>query len=119
MYRSRIILILLLCLTIPIQGMAGVLAAESACPMAQAASSMAMEDMDSGQAHDCCTGTHLSGNKTCDTGQDCKFCGHIALNVQQIAESVAAIMLAEDFSAPQAFVPAFTPSGVWRPPALL
>lgn len=115
MCRFRTILTLLLCLTIPIQGMAGVFAAAATCPMAQTASHMSMADMDSGQAHDCCTGAHSPGSKTCDTGQDCSYCGHIALTVQQRAEPVVAL-LAEDFSAPQAFLLTFPPFGVWRPP---
>lgn len=118
MCRFRIILSLLLCLAIPVQGWAGALAAVSACPMGQAAPHMAMADMDSGQAHDCCTDTHSPGGKTCDSGQDCSYCGHIAFTVQQNAEPVAAL-LADNFSAPQAFLLAFAPSGVWRPPALL
>jgi hypothetical protein len=37
MSRFRLFLILLLCLAIPAQGMAGMLATVAACPMAQAA----------------------------------------------------------------------------------
>lgn len=118
MCRFRIILSLLLCLALPVQGWAGMLAAVSACSMAQAASHLSMEDMDSGQTHDCCADTHSTGSKTCDTGQDCRYCGHIALTVQQSAEPAVALR-AEGFSAPKAFLPTFAPSGVWRPPALL
>lgn len=113
------LLILLLCLAIPAQGMAGVLAAVAACPMAQAAAQHPSMNMDDEAADNCCknAATDDQNGKACKIGQDCGSCGHSVPAVRQTEEFAA--LMAEEFFIPQSFLPAAPPSGLWRPPALL
>lgn len=119
MRRFRLLLTLLLCLAIPAQGMTGVLAAVSACPMAQAAAQHPSMSMDDEAADGCCKSASADdqNGKTCKIGQDCSFCGHSVPAVRQTMGFAA--LMAEEFFVPPSFLPAAPPSGLWRPPALL
>ena len=106
----RLCLILLICLALPLAGMAGIQAPADPCPM-QAAGMASMMDM----GQDCCedTGSSSEHGNPCKPGQECKTAS--LLQVELIKSPIT-------FAAPVAlvfsgdFLPERTPSVVWRPP---
>jgi hypothetical protein len=105
----RLILVLLLSLTLPLTGMAGVPSSTEPCPMKMADMPM-MTDM----TPDCCQ-DGVDHGKACKPGQECKTGGLLQLSVPLLKAPVT-LASAQLFSTPSDFIPDRTPSGVWRPP---
>lgn len=105
----RLILVMLLSLTLPLTGMAGVPSSTEPCPMKMSSMQM-MTDM----APDCCQ-DGVDHGKACKPGQECKTGGLLQLSLAVLkAPLPLARPLAASLSAD--FIPDRTPSGVWRPP---
>ncbi|WP_219266197.1 hypothetical protein [Pseudomonas sp. Xaverov 259] len=105
----RLILVMLLSLTLPLTGMAGVPSSTEPCPM-KMADMQVMSDM----SPDCCQdgGDH---GKVCKPGQECKTGGLLQLSLAVLkAPLTRAHPLAIGHTSD--FIPDRTPSGVWRPP---
>lgn len=104
----RLLLLLLLSLTLPLNGVAGVLAFTEPCPMELHGLSM------DGMQDSCCEDQQqLSTSKTCKSGQECKT--GCTLQVSVIKPSVVpSSQTVPSYSLD--FVPSATPFGVWRPP---
>lgn len=105
----RLILVMLLSLTLPLTGMAGVPSSTEPCPMKMSSMPM-MTDM----APDCCQ-DGVDHGKACKPGQECKTGGLLQLS---LAVLKAPLPLAHPLAASRSadFIPDRTPSGVWRPP---
>lgn len=105
----RLILVLLLSLTLPLTGMAGVPSSTEPCPM-KMSDMQVMTDM----TPDCCQ-DGVDHGKVCKPGQECKTGGLLQLS---LAVLKAPLPLAHPLAASGAadFIPDRTPSGVWRPP---
>lgn len=109
----RSLLALLLCLLLPLQGLALTRAAEPPCPMQQAQ----MPDGGHEDAHDCCAEDDGDGNQAtrhCKPGQEC-HAGSYTLPMRALAplflQPEARVLVAVFASRDQ-----FRPDGVWRPP---
>lgn len=123
----RVLLWLLLCLTIPFQGVAVAHAIKTPCPMElmgqelMGQEQMAHELMasDSDSAGDCCNDpvTVAKTGQLCKAGQECPTGGLGILDYPAVAASTRIRALTISFPAP--FNPRFNPSSVWRPPALI
>ena len=108
----RVILVMLLSLTLPLTGMAGVPSSTEPCPM-QMSNMPMMTDM----SPDCCQDGANSADpgKVCKPGQECKTGGLMQLSMPVLkAPLTRALPLAVGLSSD--FIPERTPSGVWRPP---
>ncbi|AZF63459.1 MULTISPECIES: hypothetical protein [Pseudomonas] len=105
----RLILVMLLSLTLPLTGMAGVPSSTEPCPMKMSDMQM-MSDM----APDCCQDAANPG-KACKPGQECKTGSLLQLSMPVLK---APLTLAHPLTASLSsdFIPDRTPSGVWRPP---
>ncbi len=111
----RAILILLICLTLPLQGLALAQASEPPCPMAQAHHGDAGDSGDAGDA-DCCNdaGDLAATGKACKSGQECSASSYslpaklLVCAPRGVSGRVAAV--------PPLLLPAFAPADVWRPP---
>ncbi|WP_119155050.1 hypothetical protein [Caldimonas tepidiphila] len=113
----RVLLALLLCLAIPLQGFANAHAfADQPCPMEQAAY-QAASDMAAMEA-DCCNDAETAGTtgKTCKTGQDCKLAQ--AFLVLPPVGGLGRLPPSSLVPAPPGLHPSSDPSSVWRPPTL-
>ena len=112
----RTFLLLVLCLAIPLQGFAAVVALESPCPMETTAAgdTAAVSAM-----HGCCNDadTAAKTGKACKTGQECQSGGQY-LVFPPVVHSFAS-SASDRFSLIEPFLHAFIPSGVWRPPTQL
>lgn len=106
----RLCLILLISLTLPLTGMAGVQASTEPCPMKTTGMAM-MSDM----GMDCCNDMKSSADhsKPCKPGQECKNGGILEVLAFKppvsLPNPVLAIFLKDS-------PPVGTSSGVWRPP---
>lgn len=111
-------LLTLLCLAIPLQGMAGVRAIEQPCPMEQ---EMAQMDHDQQVAiaaeHDCCNDPETAAHtgKFCKTGIDCQISAQYATVSVTTALSLPALQAAH-YPVPVFAAQSFDASSVWRPP---
>jgi len=105
----RVILVMLLSLTLPLTGMAGVPSSTEPCPMKMSDMRL-MSDM----SPDCCQ-SGVDHGKACKPGQECKTGGLVQLSMPVLK---APLTLAHPLAANLAsdFIPDRTPSGVWRPP---
>lgn len=120
MRKFRLFLLMLLCLAIPLQGIAGVHMLSAPCPMEQSGgmAQMQMADMDQ-QAmadHDCCNDadTAAKTGKMCKTGQDCPVSAlYPASVVSSLPPSVAPTT---QYPSLVLSVRTFDASSVWRPP---
>ena len=113
----RLLLCLLLCFAIPVQGIAGMVAFNAPCPMQEPATEAMAE---AGELPPCCNDaeTFAKTGKMCKTGQQCQT------GSSQFPGSVLVIQLPTPpqplwFARLAFFVPAFDPSSVWRPPAFI
>lgn len=122
MRMFRLFLLMLLCLAVPLQGIANVHMLSAPCPMEQSdpmAQKMQMADMDA-QAmadHDCCNDaeTVAKTGKMCKMGQDCpvsalypaSLAASLSLPVAPAAVHPSLVLSVRSFDA----------SSVWRPPA--
>jgi hypothetical protein len=109
MKRRLHLLLLLLSLTLPINGMAGLIVLSPPCPMEQ--QGMSMEDMHAS----CCEDQQqqMSGGKVCKTGHECKSSSMLQVSVIKtlvLPAHPTVMSFASDF------LPTMSPSGVWRPP---
>ena len=124
MRRSRVLLLLLLSLGVPLQGFAGVQYVAASCPMMAEASMQGMEEMSSAdmaammEDMDCLTDDHgANDSKPCPSGNSCQSVGPALVTVFRICVAVSAVP-----PAPSATVPIFHshhPPLLWRPPALI
>jgi len=108
----RFFLVLLLSLSLPLTGMAGVPSSSEPCPM-QMSDMQMMSDM----SPDCCQdgATQADHGKNCKPGQECKTGGMLQLSMPVLkAPLTTATALVANLSTD--FIPDRTPSGVWRPP---
>jgi hypothetical protein len=123
MRKFRLFLLTLLCLAIPLQGMAGVRMLSEPCPMEQSEhmAHMQMSDMDQQTVnmteHDCCNDadTAAKTGKMCKTGDHCPFSAQYPpsvvssffLSVEQNTLYPSLVLTVRSFDA----------NSVWRPPA--
>lgn len=117
MRTMRTLLLLILCLAIPLQGFAAMVALEPPCPMeATAAGSM---DASDSMAHDCCNDadTVAKTGKLCKMGQECPSGGQYLL-FPPVVLAVAPVTV-DRFSLITHFIPTLSPAGLWRPPTQL
>jgi hypothetical protein len=108
----NLFLITLLCLAIPLQGVARVMTVETACP----AKLDGMTTDDSVHNKNCCNDI----DTVAKTGQHCKAeqdCQPTSLGmINQLESPLIASVGAEKISPPNAFALTFDPSATWRPP---
>lgn len=118
MRKFRTLLLLILCLAIPLQGFAALVALEPHCPM-EAVSMGSMDDADDSMLHDCCNDeeTAAKTGKLCKTGQECSS-GAQCLLFPSVMPAVAPVD-AERFSLISPFIPLLSAAGLWRPPTQL
>lgn len=111
----RALLVLILSLSIPLQGVAGVFASpENVCPMEQ---TMQMDDMAADSAgHGCCNDadTFAKTGKPCKTGQQCVSVGIFMAAAPQMA--TLPVSSSQGISTGGFFVRTLDLSSVWRPP---
>ncbi|WP_248487999.1 hypothetical protein [Pseudomonas sp. CYM-20-01] len=105
----RLVLVLLLSLTLPLTGMAGVPSSTEPCPMKMSGMPM-MSDM----SPDCCQDGAEHG-KACKPGQECKTGSLLQLSLAVLKAPLPSAYPLR-VSASSEFIPDRTPSGVWRPP---
>lgn len=115
----RTLLLLILCLVLPLQGVAAVVAFEPRCPMAMPACADAEAVSDDAATRDCCNDadTVAKTGKLCKTGQECSS-GAQCLLLPPVAHAVAPVA-AERFALLSPFIPSLFPAGLWRPPTQL
>ncbi|HBP6529874.1 hypothetical protein [Pseudomonas aeruginosa] len=109
MKRHLHLLLLLLSLTLPVNGVAGLLALSQACPMER--QDMSVHDIQAS----CCENQaeQPTNGKVCKTGQECKSNGMLQVSVTRtpaLFNQALATPSAQDFPPPTAL------SGFWRPP---
>ncbi|WIE47529.1 hypothetical protein [Pseudomonas sp. GM17] len=106
----RFCLVFLISLALPLSGMAGAQAPTEPCPM----KSMGMAMMD-GMGMDCCNDlkSPVEHGKPCKPGQECKTGGMLQVSIVKPPVTVSGPVV---LSIPNDFLPAQSPSGVWRPP---
>jgi hypothetical protein len=121
----RLLIALLLCLAIPLQGWAAGAVAQAPCPMgdmmAMQADTASEELADPGEMADladCCNdaATATLTGKLCKTGQECQVpTGWLAPHSQPVVQAIPmSVSLMTDTPTP----PRGAPASVWRPPAL-
>lgn len=107
----RFLLMFLISLSLPLNGMAGIEAPTEPCPM-QAAGMVHMADM----GPDCCDDTGQMaehGKKACKTGQECKTGSMLQVSVLKPPVTVAGPI---QVLIPSAALPERAPADLWRPP---
>lgn len=107
----RFLLIFLISLALPLNGMAGIEAPTDPCPM-QAAGMSQMTNMDM----DCCQDHGKMaehGKKACKTGQECKTGSMLQVSILKPPVSLAGPAVPAPY--PEA-APDRTPADLWRPP---
>ncbi|MEE4635769.1 hypothetical protein V2K98_19800 [Pseudomonas alliivorans] len=106
----RLCMLLLISLTLPLSGMAGVQAPTEPCPMKTMGMAM-MDDM----KMDCCNDMKSPSEhgKPCKPGQECKTGGMLEVSVFKPPVTLFEPVVLS-FSSDS--LPVHTPSGVWRPP---
>lgn len=117
MRKFRLFLLTLLCLALPLQGMAGVRMAASPCPMEQEMMAMSTDQQDmAAMDHDCCNdaATAAKTGKMCKTSQDCQ----VSVQYLVIPQFSIALPSADSAHYPSIAlsVQSFDASSVWRPP---
>lgn len=114
MVIRRLLISLLLCLVIPVQGFASMGVSANACPMQNTTSGAAAEAC---PMQHCCNDAETYGKtgKICKTGQECQssFQFPHTFSVQVTPITMQSISIAHV----ALFVPTIDPSGIWRPPA--
>lgn len=111
MCNIRNMFVLLLCLVIPLQGVAAVVVAAS-CPMA---TQMVVEEVVT--VHDCRGDVDpmTKSDKSCKSGHECPCGGHCLFFPLALLHSFAPVT-ADHVSQLDPTIFAFTPAAVWRPP---
>jgi hypothetical protein len=106
----RCCLIFLISLALPLSGMAGIQAPTEPCPMKTMGMAM-MGDM----GQDCCHDMKSPSDqgKPCKPGQECRSASLLQVSFGKPATRLSSPQMLTIFSD---FLPAYTPSGVWRPP---
>lgn len=121
MRKFRLFLLMLLCLAVPLQGIAGIHMLSAPCPMEQpdTMAQMQMADMDQHAMadHDCCDEADAPAKtgKACNMGQDCpvsalypaSFVASLSLPAAPVTRYPSLVLPVRSFDA----------SSVWRPPA--
>ncbi|MGQ7957070.1 hypothetical protein ACUTAF_05005 [Pseudomonas sp. SP16.1] len=109
MKRRLHLLLLLLSLTLPVNGVAGLLALSQPCPMGW--QDMSMNDMPASCCED--QAQQLAKGKVCKTSQECKSNGMLQISVIRTP-----VLFNQALATPSAqdFPPTTSLSGVWRPP---
>ncbi|AIC19662.1 MULTISPECIES: hypothetical protein [Pseudomonas] len=106
----RFCLVFLISLALPLSGMAGVQAPTEPCPMKTQGMAM-MDDM----GMDCCNDmkSPVEHGKPCKPGQECKTGGMLQVSIVKPAVTLShpVVLFFSSY-----FLPAQSPSGVWRPP---
>lgn len=123
MRKFRLFLLTLLCLAIPLQGVAGARMLSEPCPMEQSDHMAHMQgsDMDQQTAsmagHDCCNDADTAAK----TGQMCKTGEHCPFSVQYPPSVASSLFLPVEqstlFPSLVLTVRSFDATSVWRPPA--
>jgi hypothetical protein len=120
MRLRRFVIACLVSLGVSLQGVAGVLAVETPCPMMQAAAGSAdSATMASDMSHDCCNdaATFAKTGKPCKTDLSCQTVSQAPLSgyaITLFAPTAEPVVPFRDRA-----VRAHDPSPVWRPPALI
>jgi hypothetical protein len=121
MRKFRLFLLMLLCLAVPLQGIAGMRMLSAPCPMESGhMAQMQIADMDQ-QAmadHDCCNDaeTVAKTGKMCKTGQDCQV--SVLYPASRVSSLSLPVAPATQYLSLVLPVRSFDASSVWRPPAL-
>ena len=113
------LLLLTLCLLLPFQGFAALVAFEPPCPMAMSAGSDAEAVSVDAMASDCCNDadTVAQTGELCKSGQECSS-GGPGLLFPPMMQAVAPVA-AERFTLLSLFIPRLFLDGLWRPPTQL
>ncbi len=106
----RLCFIFLISLALPLSGVAGVVAPSEPCPM-KAAGMAKMGDRGQACCHD--MGSSSDHGKPCKPGQECKTGSMLQVSIVKPPFTLSSPIVVS-FSSD--FLPAQTPSGVWRPP---
>ncbi|WPC06818.1 hypothetical protein SBP02_08750 [Pseudomonas benzenivorans] len=106
----RLLLCLLLCLALPLNGLAALAVQAGPCPMAAQHEGMAMDS-----AEDCCAAQmgERSGGKLCKSGQQCQGGSLLQVTIGKPLLRLAGTPLLARYGD---FIPSPTPEGLWRPP---
>lgn len=112
----RALLLFLLCLAIPFQGVAAAYAVKTPCPMEQMGATMAMDAGDT--EYDCCNDpvTFAKTGQMCKVGQECPTGGFGMLVAVVLTASPPLQALSLSFPPP--YYPPANLASIWRPPAL-
>jgi hypothetical protein len=104
----------LLCIAIPVQGIAGTLLLETTCPMEHHEM-----DVESAESHSCCNDaeTYAKTGKTCKTGEQCQSA--LQYPAYTPITNPVAFVPPPQFLPVIQFIPSFDPPHIWRPPALV
>jgi hypothetical protein len=111
----NLFLITLLCIAVPLQGVAGILATKIPCP----AEAMAVKSVDTGKDHSCCNDadTVVKTGKVCKSEQSCQPVWQDlpiqAENPLPIAIGIRIALFSQPLTLPT------LPSATWRPPNAL
>jgi len=128
----RAFLLFLLCLTIPVQGVAAAHAFNTPCSMdmpvidlvakdkgAQEPGDQSMAMADGAAGDDCCNDAAVvtETGHPCKTGQECPS-GGLGILIRPTL-TTSALVVSQAFPAALLFIRSSDPTSVWRPPALI
>ena len=108
--RLRLILCLLLCLALPLNGLAALAMPAEPCPMPAQAHEALIQ-----AGTDCCDAQKSAqlGSKVCKNGQQCQSSSLLQVTVDKPALVTPGVPSPPRYSD---FIPSPTPEGLWRPP---
>ena len=108
-------LLMLICLALPLSALQTIAAPVAPCPMNTAGTAKMAPATSTDAGQDCCQemGSASEHGKPCKPGQECRSASLLQASTLKPAVTLSSPMLVS-FSSD--FLPAQTPSGVWRPP---
>lgn len=111
----RLCLVFLISLALPLSGMAGIQAQAEPCPMHTAGTAKMAPKTSTDASQDCCQemGSAAEHGKPCKPGQECRTASLLQVSTLKPPVTLSSPVVVA-FSSD--FLPAQTPSGVWRPP---
>ncbi len=111
MPKLKSLLLLLLCLAIPVQGLAGLRVGTGGCPMAGPDAAIAG---DVTEVHDCCHDADTGTGRNCQDGGPCTAAGSWLPVMRGIETAPPTPVTLPPFLS--SHPPSFDLSAVWRPP---
>ena len=115
MCNFRNLLVLLLCLVIPMQGVAAVVMAAAECPMVKQMAKEHPVSHEHGGCDEAEPATNTNGGKVCKVGHECP-CGGQYVSVSLALQSFAPVADVKHLSQLDFLLFSFPPASVWRPP---